>query len=240
MLRQLSRKIQDQQFFPTAIGIFVNPFYFVRRELWRAMGEFSADITGKTLDVGCGYKPYQSLFTHTDAYVGLEYDSPANRKIEQVDVFFDGTHFPFKNAEFDSIILTQVLEHIFEPDSFLSEINRVTKTGGRLLMSVPFVWDEHSQPVDYARYSSFGIRHLLEKHGFRMIKHKKTLTDVRVFFQLINCYIHNKIRIRNYRLRILVYSITVAPVTLLGIISAAILPKNLDLYMDNVILAEKI
>jgi SAM-dependent methyltransferase len=66
-----------------------------------------------------------------------------------------------------------VLEHVFNPDDFLNEVNRVLKPSGKLLLTVPFVWDEHEQPYDYARYSSFGLRSLLEKHGFSIVKHEK-------------------------------------------------------------------
>ena len=55
----------------------------------------------------------------------------------------------------------QVLEHVFNPDDFVREIARVLKPGGALLLTVPFVWNEHEQPYDYARYSSFGLRAFL-------------------------------------------------------------------------------
>jgi len=37
-------------------------------------------------------------------------------------------------------------------------------------MTAPFVWDEHSQPYNYARYSSFGLKFILEKHGFEILE----------------------------------------------------------------------
>jgi len=39
-----------------------------------------------------------------------------------------------------------------------------------MLMTAPFVWDEHSQPYNYARYSSFGLKFILEKHGFEILE----------------------------------------------------------------------
>ena len=57
------------------------------------------------------------------------------------------------------------------------------------LMTVPFVWDEHEQPYDYARYSSFGLKHILSENGFEVIKHLKSNNGLEVIFQLINAYI---------------------------------------------------
>jgi SAM-dependent methyltransferase len=50
-----------------------------------------------------------------------------------------------------------VLEAIFEPKCFLKELTRVLKPGGYALFTVPFIWDEHDQPNDFARYSSFAL-----------------------------------------------------------------------------------
>src|SRR3546814_6951319 len=55
-----------------------------------------------------------------------------------------------------------------------------------LLLTVPFVWDEHEQPYDYARYSTFGLKSLLERNGFNVLTQKKLLADSSILFQLIN------------------------------------------------------
>lgn len=238
---KLKNHIQDQQFNPGILGVFINPFYIVRKELRRAMVSCADKVTGKTLDVGCGGRPYENIFARASEYIGMEYDSPKNRvRFKKIDVWYDGKHFPFKDNSFDSIILTQVLEHVFNPDEFLSEINRVSKKDSVLLLSAPFVWDEHEQPHDYARYSSFGLAHLLTTHEFEIVEHIKTAPDIRIIFQLIACYIHKRLAwIQSYRLRVCFYILLISPFTILGIIFAKILPENQDLYMDNVILARK-
>ncbi|MCX6715600.1 MAG: class I SAM-dependent methyltransferase [Candidatus Taylorbacteria bacterium] len=242
MIPKLKLYVRKQQFNPGLLGIFINPFYTVRKELRRAMIRLSSHVTGRTLDVGCGEKPYENIFSNISEYVGMEYDSPKNRsRFKNINSWYDGKHFPFDGNSFDSIILTQVLEHVFNPDEFLAEINRVTKNNGLLLMSAPFVWDEHEQPWDYARYSSFGLKHLLKKHGFEIIEHIKTVSDVRVISQLTACYIHKKLAgIRSYRIKMIFYVLLISPLTIIGTILSQILPANMDLYMDNVVLARKI
>lgn len=237
---RISSLIKKQQFNPDWLGIFINPFYFTRRELYKQIVRYSPQITGRMLDIGCGSKPYKDLFAKAKEYIGIEYDSEENRRISQADIYYDGTHFPFTNNSFDSAIATEVLEHVFNPDVFLTETARVLKPDGYLFLSCPFAWDEHSQPYDYARYSSFGLVHLLEKHKFKIIKQDKTATDIRVLCQMISCYIHKNIPFKNYRLRLLSYLIFITPLTLFGIIFHKIFPKNKDLYLSNVVLAQKL
>jgi SAM-dependent methyltransferase len=137
-------------------------------------------------------------------------------------------------------VINQVFEHVFNPDEFLDEVRRVLKYEGKLLMTVPFVWDEHLQPHDFGRYSSFGLTHILEKHGFRVVDLRKSVNDVRVIFQLLNEYTYKITHTENRRKELLLTFFLMSPVNLAGVITAQILPANNDLYLDNVVLATKV
>lgn len=228
-----------QIFFPSWLGIFVNPFYFARRELHREMARFASKMHGRLLDVGCGTKPYQELFVAADEYIGLEYDTPANRLAKRADFLYDGSTFPFEDASYDGVICNQVLEHVFNPDQFLCEISRVLNADGYLLLTVPFVWDEHEQPWDYGRYSSFGLKSLLERNGFVVLEQRKTNADVRVLFQLINAYLYKTLKTSDATINLISCVFLMAPITLFGILSSKLLPGNPDLYLDQVILARR-
>jgi SAM-dependent methyltransferase len=227
-----------QHFNPDILGLFVNPFYFARKGLHENISTFANKITGRTLDVGCGQKPYEKLFGSSH-YIGLEIDSPENRQNKKADYFYDGMKFPFQDNEFDSIIVNEVFEHVFNPTDFLQEINRVLKPEGILLMTVPFVWDEHEQPHDYARYSSFGLVSIVEKHGFKVIERRKSMNDIRVIFQMLTGYIYKKTVSRNGYLNLLTTLFLMAPINVLGELLSKILPSSDDLYLDNIILAKK-
>lgn len=238
MIKKLKAIYQQQLFFPSWVGIFVNPFYFARVGLGRAMYQLAPILKGQLLDVGCGTKPYRKMF-NVDAYIGLDIDTEASRQRGDADHLYDGTSFPLADSSFDSLLCNQVLEHVFNPDEFLDEINRVLKPGGKLLLTVPFVWDEHEQPYDYARYSSFGLRALLEKHGFTILQHQKLGADATTLFQLINAYLF---KITQGWPRLLKYGFTVtvmALVNFLGVVAGKVLPDNPDLFLDHVVLAEK-
>ena len=228
----------NQMFFPGWLGIFVNPFYLARAGLCEAITQFAPRLNGRLLDVGCGTKPYQRLFRTVD-YVGLDIDSNTSRQRGIADFFYSGDIFPFDNISFDSVICNQVLEHVFNPDEFLGEIVRVLKPGGKLLLTVPFVWDEHEQPHDYARYSSFGLHRLLEKQGLRILDHNKIGADASIIFQLANAYFYKIIQSLPKPIKLVLTVSIMAMINMAGIIASQILPKNPDLFLDHVILAEK-
>ena len=239
MLKEIKKIYIQEQFNPSILGLFINPFYFARRGLFKNVAKLIPNLKGKLLDVGCGDKPYKSICT-VDEYIGLEIDDIGNRNHSHADVFYDGKTIPFDNEFFDSILSNQVFEHVFNPAIYLKEINRVTKNGGFLLITVPFVWDEHEQPFDFARYSSFGLKYLLSENGFEIIEHKKSNNGIEVIFQLLNDYIYKKTLSRNSYINLFFVIILMAPVNLVGLLFSKILPRNNDLYLDNIILAKKI
>lgn len=238
MINKLKALYIKEQFNPSLIGLFINPFYFARKGLFNSIANKLVHLDGKLLDVGCGTKPYQSL-CYVEEYIGLEIDDEGNRNHQFADSFYDGKTIPFENNYFDSILTNQVFEHVFNPDEFLKEINRVTKVNGLMLLTVPFVWDEHEQPYDYARYSSFGLKHLLKKNGFEIIEAQKTNNGIEVIFQLLSAYLYKVTNTSNIWINLFLNIFLIAPVNIIGLILGKILPKNNDLYLDNVVLAKK-
>lgn len=234
----LRRWRERQLYLPGLGGLFLNPFYLARRGLWTGLREFFPVLTGDVLDVGCGSKPYRE-FIRAEKYVGMEMDTPRTRASFAADVYYDGRHFPFPDASFDAVLCSQVFEHVFTPEEFLGEINRVLRPGGRLLLTVPFVWDEHEQPHDFARYSSFGLKASLERAGLAVEAHRRSLADARVLFQLLNAYLY-KITLTPYPRLNLVFALALmAPVNLAGVTVGRLLPGNADFYLDHIVLARK-
>jgi hypothetical protein len=65
-------------------------------------------------------------------------------------------------------LLSEVFEHVFNLDQLLQEINGVLSSGGKPAFTCPFVWEEHEQPYDFERYSSFALKHIVEKMGLEL------------------------------------------------------------------------
>jgi SAM-dependent methyltransferase len=234
----LRQRLRREQFHPTVFGWLVNPFYFARRGLREGLQEFLPRLCGAVLDVGCGSQPYRELIP-AERYVGMEVDTPRTRASFAADVYYDGATFPLPDADYDGVLCSQVFEHVFHPARFLAEVHRVLKPGGWLVLTVPFVWDEHEQPHDFARYSSFGLRAVLEAAGFEVVAQRKTVADGRVLFQLLNAYLYKVTLTRWPRVNRLIALLVLAPVNLTGIVAGRVLPANPDLYLDNVVLARK-
>jgi len=237
MSTNLRRQFAARQFKPGIIGIFINPFFLARRGLWREIEAASPMLAGDLLDVGCGSKPYQALFK-VHSYTGLEIDTPTARLRNVADAYYDGKFFPFDDASFDAVLCNQVLEHVFTPDAFLKEIARVLRPRGRLLLTVPFVWDEHEQPYDYARYSSFGLSALLERSGFYIVRQRKILADASILFQMANAYLFKVTGARSILAKLILRVFLFAPVSILGLLASMLLPRNEDFFLDQLVVAE--
>jgi SAM-dependent methyltransferase len=238
----MKKKIQKALFLPGLSSVFINPSYFTLKGLYDHIRKWaSLHISGKTLDVGCGSKPYRSLFPNATEYIGMDIEESREITVnDDVDVFFDGQTFPFEDNSFDSIVCTEVLEHVFKPYEFLLEIHRVLKPGGKALLTSPFVWIEHGKPYDYARYTSFGLKHLVETCGFSVVKQEKSIPDIRAVFQMFNIYWYIKLeRVKPFFLRAALNVPIIAVTNLMGCLFFAVLPKMPDLYLNNIIVVEK-
>ena len=216
-----------------------DPFHLARRALRQGLQAHADALQGPILDVGCGTKPYRDLFPGRD-YVGMELnrDSPLG-SARQPDLYFDGLHFPLADASCGSALCSQVLEHVFEPEVFLAEMRRVLVPGGKLLLTVPFVWDEHEQPFDYGRYTSYGLKHLLAKAGFRQLAHHRTLANGAALVQLWLASLEKAIRPWPRPFRAIARLAVVIPCNLLGIMIDKLSGNGADLYLDNVALFER-
>ena len=191
--------------------------------------------SGLLIDVGCGAKPYRLFFRHV-RYFGVEvFTSSKYGSAKSADIFFDGYALPFADSSVDCILCSQVLEHVFEPIMFLRELHRVLKPAGRLMLTVPFVWDVHEQPYDYARYSPYGLHYLARTCGYYVSYEGKTLADGSIIAQLTLAYLQKTFR-RAIKIRLLanlLIAVSAIPTNIIGLVVGYVFPKNPDLYLDN-------
>lgn len=239
MLSELKKLYKNEQFNPKLMGVFVRPDYLLRRGLYKIFSELSVNLSGNLLDVGCGAKPYQDLFD-VDKYIGLEIDDKGDRNHKYADEFYDGKKMPFSDNSFDSVFSSEVLEHVFNPNEFLREINRVTKDGGMLLMSVPFTYREHEQPYDFGRYTSFGLKYILSENGFEVVECRKSVNGIWAILQLLIIYLVNLRLVKNKYFNLIIALIFMIPINIAGLVLSKVSSKDNDIYLNNIILAKKI
>lgn len=115
------------------------------------------------LDAGAGNAPYQELFNNFQYETADKFDSSCTYVCDIVDI-------PVEADQFDYIICNQVLEHLPEPKQALKEMYRVLKTGGKIICTTPFFYEEHLQPYDFYRYTQFGNSYLFQEAGFKLEK----------------------------------------------------------------------
>lgn len=146
----------------------------------------------KVLDVGCGAKTYKELFKEVE-YKGIDVKVSGRKKTEKTpDEYFDGVNIPEKENQYDLILCTEVLEHCMDPEKLMMEMKRVAKINGYIFITVPFIWGLHEEPYDFRRYSSHGIKHLINKTGLNIIKQDKTDTGVSSLAKLVASEILNE------------------------------------------------
>jgi len=221
--------------------------YLIRKALYNAIQHRAGALSGKMMDFGCGEKPYKNLFAHVGEYVGVDYAGEGHDHTdEEIDFFYDGKTIPFPDNTFDSVLSTEVFEHIFNLTEILEEIHRVMKPGAKLLFTCPFVWPLHEKPIDFARYTPFALRHMLEKAGFRVLSMDKSGNPAEALGVLkidmgLNKIWYNKFTRAIYvgkalnRAFILYTNIKAVIKTKLGLYN-----KDGDFYLNNIVLVEKV
>ena len=108
-----------------------------------------------------------------------------------------------------------------------------------ILISIPFFWGEHEQPYDYARYSSFGLKSLLEEHGFELIRHEKNVNHFNCLLQLFIEYMRKRITTRFFYWNLVLAALVYCPLNCMSIILSYILPNDDDMFLDQIVLAKK-
>jgi SAM-dependent methyltransferase len=137
------------------------PDRFLLQKQLKAVAKY---VTGKVLDVGAGHVDRYSKYMNVSNITRMDV-----AKGENVDVVGSADKIPFPDESFDSIICTQVFEHLQFPVQSTSEIYRVLKKGGTAVVTVPQMNELHEEPYDFFRYTNYGMKSLFENAGFETI-----------------------------------------------------------------------
>ena len=216
--------------------------YLVRNRLLQGISKHVYKLHGKLLDFGCGAKPYKNII-NVEEYIGLDFPSEGHDHTnEMIDVFYDGISIPFEDDCFDSIFSSEVFEHVFNLEEVLKELFRVLKPGGVILITCPFAIGEHEQPNDYARYTSFALKHLMRKTGFDVVHYEKLGGSIDAIIQLRLTYFQRNIMPYFEKiplLRNLLRKLTNACMNTYANVHGRVFPLSDDLYLNNLIICEK-
>jgi SAM-dependent methyltransferase len=120
MIQPMSRRIPKIK--------FLDPCWLLRgieyKVLYAAFPQF---MRGKLLDVGCSDKPHaEALSPYITEHIGLDHEGMFHDK-SKVDIFADAYNTTCADGEYDSILCTNVLEHLEDPQRALKEFARILK-----------------------------------------------------------------------------------------------------------------
>ena len=152
-----------------------SPIKIASELLWTKLEQVaSLHAKGRLVDLGCGTKPYEPLFApYITEYVGVDFKDASSLHYgaaTRADVYADCTDTKLAAASFDTLLSTEVMEHIYDTHAYIQECGRLLKKGGTGIFTVPFVWQTHADPFDYYRFTKYSIKKLFEQHGFASIQ----------------------------------------------------------------------
>jgi SAM-dependent methyltransferase len=118
-------------------------------------------LTGRVLDVGGGRAPDYFNYLQRNGPVEIV---PIDASLHSID--FEKDALPCENNSIDTVLLCNVLEHIYNHQFLLKEIHRVLVPGARLIGFVPFWVGYHPDPHDYFRYTHEALLRMLGDADF--------------------------------------------------------------------------
>lgn len=143
-------------------------FYVIRKSLLKAVTELKPKLHGSVLDLACGVMPYKQFLKNDliEKYIGIDLESTEYHYDVKPDFYWNGKNIPIDDATVDFVIATEFLEHYFDTNHILNEIQRVLKPGGTFFFTVPSVWPLHEAPHDYHRFTPFALDEHFKKSEF--------------------------------------------------------------------------
>lgn len=165
-------------------------WWFVGRRaiVARLLGDALPDDAPQLLDIGCGTGANLPMLRQNvgknGQVFGLDYSPLALQfAAEQLNVesapnlhLFQGDalHLPARDETFDAVTMLDVLEHLSDDKLALSEIYRVLRPNGVLVLSVPayqHLWSAHDEALHhFRRYEKAGLTRVLRQNGFQTEK----------------------------------------------------------------------
>jgi len=138
------------------------------------------NLTRKVLDVGCGWNK-------TPGAIGID----ANPKTH-ADVIHDlgSVPYPFPDNEFDEIVCRHVAEHVPDVMSFIAELHRITKPGGRITITTPHYSnpDWATDPTHRNHFNSYSFNCFVEDRQLFPFYTDVRLKPLRTYVSLANLW----------------------------------------------------
>jgi len=162
--------------------------YWVRARIDSAIKQHASAAHGILLDVGCGIKPFQKIFSpYVESYIGLEYSPESGYLGNDADFCGDAAFLPLADESIDTVLCTEVMEHVPNPEKTIEEFARVLRPGGIVITTAPFFFPIHDA-FDFFRYSPDGLAAMMKRHGLVVEKVKPLSGTAVTLAAMFNLY----------------------------------------------------
>jgi SAM-dependent methyltransferase len=158
--------------------------YFPLADLLLTLQKIATSDSLTILDYGAGLAPYCSLFPNShyrradiEAFADPDYIIAPDGRV------------PETSQTFDVVLSSQVLEHVIEPEIYLSESFRLLKPGGRLFLTTHGSYEDHGCPYDFRRWTADGLTYDLKKAGFAILSMEKYASGPRALLWFLQMYL---------------------------------------------------
>jgi SAM-dependent methyltransferase len=157
-LRRLKQALAKFSYLP------LHPQWLIHNMDRGNLGKISSEWCGVVLDVGCADQRFRHFLPPGCQYIGLDYYQTATHWYQtRPHVYGDAQSIPILADTVDNVLLLDVLEHLPKPEDSL---RRILKPGGELVIQVPFIYPIHDAPLDFHRWTLYGLRQLANRHNF--------------------------------------------------------------------------
>ncbi|MEO8405873.1 MAG: class I SAM-dependent methyltransferase [Chitinophagaceae bacterium] len=171
--------------------------HFLMKDIKQAIDSYSK---GDFLDLGCGNKPYEEWYNaKSTSQSGCDI---AQSDKQRVDIICPADQLAYPDNKFDTILCTQVLEHVYNQRGVVQESFRTLRKDGHLILTVPFCWELHEEPYDFFRVTKYGLKQMFEDAGFSVISIKGNGGKWAASFQMMLNSIYSSFKYRTFRSRV--------------------------------------
>ena len=125
---------------------------------------------GRLVELGAGTAPLYGAYRDLVDSVTLVDWPGSPHETRHVDVEADiSAAVPLPDSSADTVLCTDVLEHLPHPDRTFAEIERILAPGGNVLVGVPFLYGLHEEPHDHHRYTEHRLRLFARECGLEVV-----------------------------------------------------------------------
>jgi SAM-dependent methyltransferase len=162
---------------------------FRRLYLDRFLEAHRAEFRGDVLDIG-GEK-----FDNRSAFTPPKEQAASWRVINidpatGADIIASAESVPLPDSCADVALMTELLEHVSAPDAVLREAARLLKAGGMIYITMPFLYQVHGDPHDYARWTADMMRARVQEAGFELVSLEPMGGIFAVIYDLIRAHLY--------------------------------------------------